>query len=425
MAKIVLDPGHGGASDMGGSSWNNAVGPNGTLEKTLTLDVGLRALAELRARGHDVLTTRDADNNLSLAGRAKVAKSHGAKAFVSIHFNGSTNHNAQGTETLVHKHFSSLSADLSLKVQDRLLVVTGLRDRNLAFSPDRIKPQSLGVLRPSRHLHDTAACLVEVSFLDRADEEERLKDSDYLQRIAVAISDGVEDYLGVSSTLDEVKEEEQGDAIEAEASEAGASVEGFLDLTGGNESPDAEDGESENIMHQPFTSDFVEGGMEDDHLFEALDEDAQYLADFKAFIAGLNLRHFAADEFLFLGNSHHGSGSCKGLNANPPRDLWPNLVNTALMLDEIRARLGTPLRIISGYRNEAYNACVGGATNSFHKQFLAFDVTASAGTPEVWRRVADQVRAEDDRFKGGIGKYISQNFIHVDTRGENVDWTKA
>jgi N-acetylmuramoyl-L-alanine amidase len=162
MANIVVDPGHGGSSNIGGSSWNNAVGPNGTLEKRLTLDVGNRLFSTLRLRGHSVWMTRDGDNNLGLATRAKLSKQKDAKVFVSLHFNGSTNHNAQGTETLVHTHYSSLSAELSIAIQDALLVITKLKDRNLSYSPSRIKPQSLGVLRPSRHRKSAAACLVEV-----------------------------------------------------------------------------------------------------------------------------------------------------------------------------------------------------------------------------------------------------------------------
>ena len=80
------------------------------------------------------------------------------------------------------------------------------------------------------------------------------------------------------------------------------------------------------------------------------------------------------------------------------------------------------MRITSGYRNDAYNTCVGGVENSFHKEFLAFDVTASAGTPEVWARVAKAVRDEKASFRGGVGTYPSRNFIHVDTRGENKEW---
>ena len=36
---VVLDPGHGGTSAAGASSPNNATGPNGLLEKDLTLDL--------------------------------------------------------------------------------------------------------------------------------------------------------------------------------------------------------------------------------------------------------------------------------------------------------------------------------------------------------------------------------------------------
>ncbi|TVV72052.1 N-acetylmuramoyl-L-alanine amidase, partial [Sphingomonas solaris] len=37
----MLDPGHGGAVNMAGSSHNNAVSVSGVAEKALTLDFGL------------------------------------------------------------------------------------------------------------------------------------------------------------------------------------------------------------------------------------------------------------------------------------------------------------------------------------------------------------------------------------------------
>ncbi len=114
-AVIVLDPGHGGQTPpykVGGSSWNNATGPQGTLEKTLTLDVALRTRDILSARGRTVVLTREIDVNLGLRARANVAKSREADAFVSIHFNGSTGHNAQGTETFVHNSHIPASTDL-------------------------------------------------------------------------------------------------------------------------------------------------------------------------------------------------------------------------------------------------------------------------------------------------------------------------
>ncbi|MBY5933534.1 N-acetylmuramoyl-L-alanine amidase [Tateyamaria omphalii] len=187
MTDIVIDAGHGGTENVGGSSWNNAVGPRGTLEKTLTLEVATRMAQQLA----NVTLTRSEDVNLGLAARADVARAARARFFVSIHFNASLDGQAQGTETLVHTNYSTASAQLSLLVQDSLLKVTQLRDRNRAFDPSGIKPMPLGVLNPQYHDPDTAACLVEVSFLDRADEEQRLQDPIYLDRIAEAIGDGV------------------------------------------------------------------------------------------------------------------------------------------------------------------------------------------------------------------------------------------
>ena len=146
VAVIIIDPGHGGAATIPhDSTWNNAVGPSGTLEKNLTLDIGLKVTALLSAAGHSATATRTTDVNLRLSARAALAKTRRADAFVSIHFNGSTNHDAQGTETLVELNHTSKSARLSLMVQDALLAVTGLRDRNKSFdSVTRIKPQASG-----------------------------------------------------------------------------------------------------------------------------------------------------------------------------------------------------------------------------------------------------------------------------------------
>ena len=59
---------------------------------------------------------------------------------------------------------------------------------------------------------------------------------------------------------------------------------------------------------------------------------------------GLGLRHFSADEFLAKGGSHSNPDSAAfGLNTDPPQNLWPNILPTARVLDELRERLGVPL----------------------------------------------------------------------------------
>ena len=66
MDTIVIDPGHGGTTTTGNSSHNNATGPNGTKEKSVTLDLGVRVAELLVNQGYNVLLTRNSDVNLGL-----------------------------------------------------------------------------------------------------------------------------------------------------------------------------------------------------------------------------------------------------------------------------------------------------------------------------------------------------------------------
>jgi N-acetylmuramoyl-L-alanine amidase len=109
MAKtgtIVLDPGHGGQHEIGGSSANNAISSSGVLEKNITLRMAFlvrEALEKIAAdQRHElkIILTREEDKNLALAARARVAKTNKADLFLSIHCNG-FNGRARGTETLV------------------------------------------------------------------------------------------------------------------------------------------------------------------------------------------------------------------------------------------------------------------------------------------------------------------------------------
>src|SRR5215207_10093523 len=95
---IVLDPGHGGNAAVGGSSPNNATGPNGLLEKNLTLDIARRVASSLAGSDSRVILTRIGDTNLSLAARAEVARANNARLFLSIHFNGFGDARVDGSE---------------------------------------------------------------------------------------------------------------------------------------------------------------------------------------------------------------------------------------------------------------------------------------------------------------------------------------
>lgn len=177
MAVIVIDPGHGGSARVDNSSANNATGPNGTLEKNLTLELGLMLRDKLSDSSHTVILTRTQDVNLSLQERANVANTTNARAFLSLHFNGYNDPDVQGTETWLHTNHNAASQQLASRVQSNLLRATQLRDRG-------VKQGRLGVISPSYHANSTAACLAEISFLTDPAEEVRLQTQAYLDRIA-------------------------------------------------------------------------------------------------------------------------------------------------------------------------------------------------------------------------------------------------
>lgn len=192
--QVVLDPGHGGTKPVGGSSPNNAIGPTGLLEKTVTLEIAQLTCDVLVSIGVSCDLTRDSDVNLGLADRAHVARDGGADAFVSIHFNGSQNHDAQGTETWIHPRASAETRSLASLVQGGVLGATGYRDRG-------VKDAAFGVLNPADHAQKTAACLVEISFLDIASEEQRLRSASYKASVAQALAQSIYGWLIASGRI--------------------------------------------------------------------------------------------------------------------------------------------------------------------------------------------------------------------------------
>lgn len=192
MSTIVIDPSHGGSTRIAGSSPNNAKGPKGTLEKNLTLELGLLVASKL-SRNHTCILTRSTDVNIGLKGRAEIAKENRADVFVSIHFNGDIDQNTQGTETWIDRNASGASNLLAKSIQNRLISVTKYKNRGIKSDQD------LGVLRPQYHFFSTAICLLEISFLTDPRDEERLKSSAYKDSIADAISKGIIDYISQHS----------------------------------------------------------------------------------------------------------------------------------------------------------------------------------------------------------------------------------
>lgn len=71
-----------------------------------------------------------------------------------------------------------------------------------------------------------------------------------------------------------------------------------------------------------------------------------------------------------------------GIANVPTGQLLQNLTYTAQQMEKVRAILGTPIQINSGYRSDAVNRAVGGVTTSAHSFGFACDFISPAfGTP--------------------------------------------
>ena len=150
--------------------------------------------------------------------------------------------------------------------------------------------------------------------------------------------------------------------------------------------------------------------------------------ELEQYIDAIGLKHFKGRELTWLWSRKTAGGVS---NSVPPRKLWPNIVQTLIVLDRARADLGAPLQITSAYRSPTYNAAVGGARFSQHLLFNALDVYSKYATPAQVAAVIKALRGrrlvipstgERFTFRGGVGIYPRSGFVHLDTRGHDADW---
>lgn len=175
MAKgiVVIDPGHGGNFDIGGSSKNNAVSPSGVLEKNMTLRFAflvrdaLKEAAQLGGHDIKIFMTRETDTNLALSARAAVGKTKKADVFLSIHFNGFDG-KTRGTEALVSPKAinSNHAADKALAVRVRDAAFNAIKAHDTNAKKRDVVDKKLGVLNQVHLGTKARGCLVEIEFID-------------------------------------------------------------------------------------------------------------------------------------------------------------------------------------------------------------------------------------------------------------------
>jgi N-acetylmuramoyl-L-alanine amidase len=161
LGTVVIDPGHGGTTKVGGSSPNNATSASGVKEKKLTLDFSMILRDELVKQAADngqtikVVLTRTTDVNLGIADRARVAANERARAFLCLHFNGLNDNTVSGAETYYRAEENgnlNLQDDIAFAKAVHAGLMSGMRAVNPTAKDRGVKPDtesgpgSLGVL---------------------------------------------------------------------------------------------------------------------------------------------------------------------------------------------------------------------------------------------------------------------------------------
>lgn len=113
------------------------------------------------------------------------------------------------------------------------------------------------------------------------------------------------------------------------------------------------------------------------------------------------------------------------LNPAPLPALWPNILPTLLVLEDVSVEFNAEIEITSAYRGTEYNEIVGGSKYSLHKKFNAIDFKVRRITPSVLgettvevvgpEEVASYLETLDIAPQLGVGTY--ETFTHLDTRG--------
>jgi N-acetylmuramoyl-L-alanine amidase len=219
---IAIDAGHGG-QDPG------AIGPGGTREKDVTLQIARRLAKAIDATpGMKAVLIRDDDSFLPLKRRYEKARDAKADLFISLHADAIASGRAAGSSVYMlstrgasseaarwladRENASDLVGGVSLSDKDDTLaaVLLDLSQGATLGASDAAANHVLLSLSRFGRVHkqevqranfvvlrspDVPSILVETAFISNAEEEKRLRDPRHQQKLAQAITEGVSNYF--------------------------------------------------------------------------------------------------------------------------------------------------------------------------------------------------------------------------------------
>ncbi|SIT50843.1 N-acetylmuramoyl-L-alanine amidase [Paraburkholderia piptadeniae] len=228
LLTVAIDPGHGG-EDPG------AIGGSGTYEKHVALDIAKKLRAKIDAQPNmRAMMTRDADFFVPLNVRVQKARRVGADLFVSIHADAFTTPEASGSSVfaLSEHGASSAAARWMANKENSSDQIGGINIKSADASVNRalFDMSTTAQIRDSMRygtfvlkeigginkLHkgsveqagfavlkapDIPSILVETAFISNPDEERRLNDDAYREKMANAILSGIKRYFAANPPL--------------------------------------------------------------------------------------------------------------------------------------------------------------------------------------------------------------------------------
>lgn len=232
LVTIVLDPGHGG-EDPG------AIGHGGSREKDVTLAIARRLKEKINNQPNmRAVLTRDGDYFIPLGQRVAKARRVNADLFVSIHADAFVKPTARGSSVFVlsengasstaarwlanKENAADLIGGVNLGVKDPHLARTLLDLSQTATLNDSLKlgKAVLGEIGGINALHkgqveqagfavlkapDIPSILVETAFISNPEEEARLTDDGYQDKMADALLGGMRRYFAQNPPLGKSK----------------------------------------------------------------------------------------------------------------------------------------------------------------------------------------------------------------------------
>jgi len=228
LLTVAIDPGHGG-EDPG------AIGGSGTYEKHVALDIAKKLRAKIDAQPNmRAMMTRDADFFVPLNVRVQKARRVGADLFVSIHADAFTTPEARGSSVFaLSEHGASSAAarwmankenasdqigGINIKSADATVnralfdmsttaqIRDSMRYGNFVLKEigginklhkGSVEQAGFAVLKAP----DIPSILVETAFISNPDEERRLNDDAYREKMADAIMTGIKRYFAANPPL--------------------------------------------------------------------------------------------------------------------------------------------------------------------------------------------------------------------------------